>query len=144
MPASTASSIKAPATPANAPGFDLAVVNGGFEPLHHRDVAALSHALALAPVVVVVVGAAHRPASPRHPFSWQERADMIRRALPPSQASRVHPVPVRDHDGDTARWAQEVQHQVQKAAGIMPMGSVAWLDLAGDLADQGRARPAQG
>ena len=93
---------------------DLAVFIGRFQPFHNGHLALLQHALAEAQRCVVVIGSAFHARSPRHPFSWQQRAEMIRRALPAADRERVGFVPVRDHHED-APWIAEVRLAVEIA-----------------------------
>jgi bifunctional NMN adenylyltransferase/nudix hydrolase len=64
--------------------------------------------------VVVVIGSAFQARSPKNPFSWQERAEMIRLALPEADRQRVFFVPMRDHF-DEERWFAEVRQQIDAA-----------------------------
>ncbi|CAN5909391.1 bifunctional nicotinamide-nucleotide adenylyltransferase/Nudix hydroxylase [soil metagenome] len=91
---------------------DLAVFIGRFQPFHNGHLALLQHALSAAQRCIVVIGSAFHARSPRHPFSWQQRADMIRRALPAADRERVTFVPVRDHHEDTP-WIVEVRQAVE-------------------------------
>ena len=107
MNSSTATT--AAATPAGQ--FDLAVCIGRFQVFHHGQLALIRQALALAPRCVVVLGSAHQARSPRNPFTWHERAEVIRLALPEADRHRIHFAPVRDfYNGP--RWARAVQAMV--------------------------------
>ena len=90
---------------------DLAVLVGRFQPLHDAHVALLARALAIAPRVVVVIGSAFQARTPKNPFTWTERAEMIRLALPEAQRERVTVVPMRDYY-DEARWVASVRAAV--------------------------------
>lgn len=98
---------------------DFAVFIGRFQPFHNGHLALLQHALSEAQRCIVVIGSAFHARSPRHPFSWQQRADMIRRALPAADRERVFFVAVRDHHED-APWVQEVRHAVDIARAATP------------------------
>lgn len=75
---------------------------------HHGQLALIRQALALAPRCVVVLGSAHQARSPRNPFTWHERAEVIRLALPEADRHRIHFAPVRDfYNGP--RWARAVE-----------------------------------
>ncbi len=71
----------------------------------------LQQALQTAQQVVVVLGSAFQARSPKNPFTWQERATLIRSSLPAADAARVHCVPVRDYY-DEPRWVQAVMAAV--------------------------------
>ncbi len=98
---------------------DLAVLVGRFQPLHDAHLALLERALAIAPRVVVVVGSAFQARTPKNPFTWTERAEMIRLALPEAERARVAVVPMRDYY-DEARWVASVREAVAALAEDAP------------------------
>lgn len=101
---------------------DLAVLIGRFQPFHNAHQALLKRALDAAPRVAVVIGSAFQARSPKNPFSWQERAEMIRLALPEADRQRVLCVPMRDHFDDE-RWYAEVRQEIDaalSAQGVAP------------------------
>lgn len=112
-----------------APTFDVAVVIGRFQPFHNGHLALLRQALQLAPQVVLVLGSAHQARTPKNPFTANERAAMVRAALPEAERARVSFLPQRDcYDG--ARWQRQVQRGVAKRAG--PLARIA---LVGHVKD---------
>lgn len=112
-------------SPAHAAPCDVAVLVGRFQPFHLGHLGLLRHALRLAPRVVVVIGSAHQARSPKNPFTWRERAEMVRLALDEADRARVDFLPVRDHY-DEARWVAAVQAgvraQVGQAAAVALVG----------------------
>ena len=96
------------------PTHDLAVLIGRFQPFHNAHLTLLRKALDAAPRVAVVIGSAFQARSPKNPFSWQERAQMIRLALPEADRQRVLFVPMRDHFDDE-RWFAEVRQEIDAA-----------------------------
>ena len=90
---------------------DIAVLVGRFQPFHDAHLALLTRALAIAPRCVVVVGSAFQARTPKNPFTWTERAEMIRHALPEAERERVTIVPMRDYY-DEARWVAAVRESV--------------------------------
>lgn len=88
-----------------------AVLIGRFQPLHNGHMALLHAALERARQVVVVLGSAWQAPNPKNPFSWQERAQMLREALSPGDAKRVHCVPVRDYYNEPL-WVHAVRDAV--------------------------------
>lgn len=76
---------------------DVAVYIGRFQPFHNGHLALLKQALAAAPLCVVVIGSAFQARSPKNPFTWEERAEMARLALPEADRARVLFLPARDY-----------------------------------------------
>lgn len=91
--------------------YDTAIYIGRFEPVHNAHLALLRQALERARQVIVVIGSAWQARSPRNPFTWQERADMLRQALPEAERARLQLLPVRDYY-DEPVWAQAVRRGV--------------------------------
>ncbi len=96
--------------------MNTAVLIGRFQPLHNGHLALLQQALQKAERVIVVLGSAHQARSPRHLFSWQERAEMVKLALPEAERDRVGFLPLRDLY-DEARWVAAVRAGVQAMTG---------------------------
>jgi bifunctional NMN adenylyltransferase/nudix hydrolase len=92
---------------------DLAVVIGRFQPFHLGHLALLSHALAVAPRALLVVGSAGGPRQAKNPFSAEERVHSIRDSLAPEKLARVSFATVRDYY-DEPRWAGAVKGAVAK------------------------------
>ncbi len=90
---------------------DVAVLVGRFQPFHDAHLALVRRALAIAPQCVIVIGSAFQARTPKNPFTWAERAEMIRLALPDDERERVRCVPMRDYY-DEARWVQAVRASV--------------------------------
>ena len=93
------------------PPADVAVLVGRFQPVHDAHLALLQRALQIAPRCLVVAGSAFQARTPRNPFTWTERAEMIRLALPEADRDRVRVVPMRDYYDD-ARWVASVRDAV--------------------------------
>src|SRR5690349_910079 len=110
---------------------DIAVLVGRFQPLHEAHLALLTRALAIASRCVVVIGSAFQARTPRNPFTWKERAEMIRQALPAADRERVIIVPMRDYY-DEARWIASVREAV---AALIPPEEAPRVTLVGHLKD---------
>lgn len=122
-----------------SPTHELAVLIGRFQPFHNAHHALLRKALDAAPRVVVVIGSAFQARSPKNPFTWQERAEMIRLALAETDRARVLFVPVRDHF-DEERWFAEVRLAIDAALvaqGAAPASASSTL-LVGHVKDATR------
>jgi len=110
---------------------DIAVLVGRFQPFHDAHLALLARALAIAPRCVVVVGSAFQARTPKNPFTWAERAEMIRHALPEAERERVTIVPMRDYY-DEARWVACVREAV---AGLVADEDSPRIALVGHFKD---------
>jgi bifunctional NMN adenylyltransferase/nudix hydrolase len=91
--------------------YDLAVCIGRFQPFHLGHLALLRQALGIAQRCVVVVGSAWQPRTPKNPWTWEERAEMIREALPEADRGRIEVVPMRDYYNQQ-RWVAAVRKAV--------------------------------
>ena len=88
--------------------YDTAILIGRFEPVHTGHLALLQRALDEAHQVIVIVGSAFQARTPKNPFTWQERAEMLLGSLSEPDRERVSVVPVRDYY-DEQRWVRAVQ-----------------------------------
>lgn len=95
---------------------ELAVLIGRFQPFHQGHAALLKQALEAAPRVVVVIGSAFQARTPKNPFTWQERADMIRQTLSAADQERTTFLPIRDYY-DEEKWLQAVRTSVEALSG---------------------------
>ena len=95
-------------------GYDYVVFIGRFEPFHLGHLAVLRRALELAPRAIVLIGSADAPRSARNPWTFEERAVMIRAALD-GDADRLILRPLVDHLYNETAWVAEVQDQVAAA-----------------------------
>ncbi|KAF1022282.1 MAG: Bifunctional NMN adenylyltransferase/Nudix hydrolase [Paracidovorax wautersii] len=108
------------------PAADAAVYIGRFQVFHRGHLGMLREALARARLCVVVIGSAYQARTPKNPFFWHERAEMIRRNLSEADRARVLFVPVRDYY-DLGRWEAAVRASVEQAlagqglAGVPPL-----------------------
>jgi bifunctional NMN adenylyltransferase/nudix hydrolase len=103
---------------------DVAVLVGRFQPFHDAHLGLLERALEIAPRVVVVVGSAFQARTPKNPFTWTERAELIRLALPEAERGRVSVVPMRDYY-DEARWVASVRGSVATLLAAEPSPRIA-------------------
>jgi bifunctional NMN adenylyltransferase/nudix hydrolase len=114
--------------------YAAAVVIGRFQPLHNGHLLLLREALDAAPLCVMVIGSAHQARTPKNPFTWQERAEMIRLAVPPADRPRLLFVPVRDYY-DEARWVAAVRRDVNLQLAARSLAPAAAVALVGHFKD---------
>ena len=96
-------------------GNDLCVFIGRFQPFHTAHLRIVQDALRAARNVLVLVGSANAPRSHRNPFSYAERADMIRLSVPADQRDRVLIRPLEDCLYNDTQWVANAQRQVNGA-----------------------------
>ena len=92
---------------------DAVVFIGRFQPVHSGHAALLQQASSMAPRCVVVIGSAHQARTPKNPFSWHERAEMLRLVLPEADRSHILFLPLRDYY-DEERWSAAVRKGVDE------------------------------
>jgi bifunctional NMN adenylyltransferase/nudix hydrolase len=103
--------------------YNVSVYIGRFQIFHNGQLALLRRALEAAPLCIVVLGSAYQARTPKNPFTWQERAEMIRQALPESDRDRIRFLPVRDYYNQD-RWVSAVRHGVAQIVSEKPGASV--------------------
>jgi bifunctional NMN adenylyltransferase/nudix hydrolase len=96
------------------PRHDFIAYIGRFEPFHLGHYAVLRRALELGKRAIVLIGSADAPRSARNPWTYQERAVMIRAAMG-EDAARLTIRPLIDHLYNETAWVAEVQAQVAAA-----------------------------
>jgi len=87
------------------------VVIGRFAPPQSAEMALVTGALAAHDRAIVVLGSSFHARTPRDPFDWRERAEMLRLAVPEADRARLEFLPVRDYY-DEARWSAAVADAV--------------------------------
>ena len=89
--------------------FDFLVFIGRFQPFHIGHFAVLKLALQKSQKVIVVVGSANRPRSPKNPLTFNERSDIISSLLSIEETKRVSIVSANDYTYNDIRWQSESQ-----------------------------------
>ncbi len=92
--------------------FDFLVFIGRFQPFHRGHLAVISAGLEQAEYLIVLCGSSHQPRSTRNPWSWQEREQMIRSALPAELQARLLVAPLMDSPYNDEYWVRNVQATV--------------------------------
>jgi bifunctional NMN adenylyltransferase/nudix hydrolase len=73
-------------------------------------------ALSQSDVLVVLLGSAFHARTPKNPFTWIERKNMVLAGLTPEERERVLFVPIRDYH-DNVRWSRVAYHKVTQLVG---------------------------
>lgn len=92
---------------------DFGVFIGRFQPLHIGHEHVIRQALDQVKRLIVLVGSANVARDPRNPFTFEERAAMIRSSFAYEMAEgRVMVEPLHDHLYSDTAWVAEVQRRV--------------------------------
>ncbi len=91
---------------------DLCVFIGRFQPFHAAHLKVVEMALQHGRFVLVLVGSAGAPRSHRNPFTYDERADMIRLSVSEQQRERLTILPLEDCYYNDTQWVANAQKQV--------------------------------
>ncbi len=95
---------------------DLCVFIGRFQPFHAAHLRVLQDALQHGRYVLILIGSANAPRSHRNPFTYAERADMIRLSLGEQDRARLITLPLEDCLYNDTQWVANAQRQVNAAA----------------------------
>lgn len=92
--------------------YSCAVLIGRFQPFHNKHLELVEQGLEIADKVLILVGSAHAARTPKNPFTFEERRNMIWAATgttPHMPSTRVHVEPVRDYFYSDDMWLAQVQ-----------------------------------
>jgi bifunctional NMN adenylyltransferase/nudix hydrolase len=89
---------------------------GRFQPFHNGHLKVLRAAIDTADLVVVVIGSANQPRTPKNPWSWVERKKLIEFSLKPAELAKVAIVHQDDLPGSDKQWVQAVKTSVRAEA----------------------------
>lgn len=100
--------------------YDFIAFIGRFEPAHIGHIEVIKHALTLSENVVILIGSSNQPRTPKNPWTFDERVDMISKALalefPADDLTEcLQFFPVHDQKYNDQKWAAGVQHSVSAA-----------------------------
>lgn len=101
--------------------YDYIVFIGRLEPPHNAHFQVIRTALSLAERVIVVLGSADQPRTPKNPFTVSERVGMLIAPNWDDQISRLRVTAVRDSMYNNQKWVNDVQNMVAK--------QMSWHDL---------------
>ena len=93
--------------------YDFLVFIGRFQPFHAGHKRVLDAALSQGRRVIVLTGSARQPRSIRNPWTWEERAEMIRGSYDADEAERILVAPLLDTPYHDQSWIGRVQATVQ-------------------------------
>ena len=105
---------------------DLCVFIGRFQPFHAAHLKVVEAALRHGRFVCVLIGSAGAPRSHRNPFTYDERAEMVRLSVSEDQRERLTVLPLEDCTYNDTQWVANAQKQVNTVlarAGLGRRGS---------------------
>ncbi len=109
---------------------DFGVYIGRFQPLHIGHEHVIRQALEQVKCLIVLVGSANVARDPRNPFTYEERAGMIRSTFAYEMAEKHLIVePLNDHLYSDTAWVTEVQRRVN--AIVLDVGNGGGFQSAG-------------
>ena len=108
MTAAAATAASAGSAPASATP-DVAVFILRAQPFHFGHRAVIRQALDKAKHVILLLGSAHQPRSPRNPFTHNERAAMIRASFDDTDNARIQIVPLMDVLYNDPAWITNIR-----------------------------------
>ncbi|HEX7694762.1 MAG TPA: adenylyltransferase/cytidyltransferase family protein, partial [Sphingomonas sp.] len=95
-------------------GPSFGVFIGRFQPLHIGHEHVVRQALSQVDHLIVLIGSANVARDPRNPFTYDERAAMLRKAFAYEMATgRLIVEPLDDHPYSDTAWCGEVQQRVK-------------------------------
>ena len=94
---------------------DVIVFVGRFQPAHNAHLQIITEALSKAKNVVIVIGSAFSPRTPKNPFTAEEREDLIRSAFDETANDRMLFRYIGDTRYNNQQWALNAQNLVNSA-----------------------------
>lgn len=95
--------------------YKRVVLIGRFQCLHNGHLANFLQALDIADKVIILVGSSYQPRTPKNPFRYLERADMINEAILAVRPDAEFSIyPLRDFKYSNNEWIASVQERVKR------------------------------
>jgi bifunctional NMN adenylyltransferase/nudix hydrolase len=106
--------------------YKRAVLIGRFEPLHKGHLSNFIQALDIADEVIILVGSSYQPRTPKNPFKFPERREILEQAIAEELANAKYDedvtpacftiLPIRDFKYSNNSWIRQVQTVVNDTA----------------------------
>lgn len=94
--------------------YDLLAYIGRFQPYHLGHDMVIKEALKISERLVILVGSSNQPRTPKNPWTFEERRQMILESLPQECRNRISIEPLRDRIYNEEQWLSDVQQIVHK------------------------------
>jgi bifunctional NMN adenylyltransferase/nudix hydrolase len=98
----------------NKKKYDFLVFIGRFQPAHNAHIEIIDEALERADNVIVCIGSAYQPRTPKDPFTAREREDMIASAVCETEVHRLFFQYIADKKYNDQQWALDIQDSVME------------------------------
>lgn len=95
--------------------FDYLVFIGRFQPFHQGHQHVVETALHYAKKIIILIGSANTPRTPKNPFTVSERTAMILGSFAPQDAARLHCIGINDATYNDNKWLIGVQNAIESA-----------------------------
>lgn len=89
--------------------YQTAVVIGRFQPVHKGHLELFRYASTLAEDVLICIGSANAPRTPRNPWTYEERREMISRHLDPWAHNFFFPIDDNLYEDD--QWISQIRYR---------------------------------
>lgn len=85
---------------------------GRFQPFHNGHETTVLQSLSEADKLIILVGSSYQPRTPKNPFTFTERKEMIMNSISEESRHKVEVLPLRDYLYNEEKWLAEVQAKV--------------------------------
>ncbi|MCL2100610.1 MAG: bifunctional nicotinamide-nucleotide adenylyltransferase/Nudix hydroxylase [Fibromonadales bacterium] len=92
--------------------FSTLIYIGRFEPPHNGHFATIRKALAQTERLLIFIGSHETCRSLRNPFTTEERLEMLKISLTPSELEKITFIPIHDSNYNHQEWVREVKAKV--------------------------------
>lgn len=116
--------------------LDLLAYIGRFQPFHTGHLRVILYALTLTKRLVICIGSATGPRTLRNPWTFNERVQIIKNSLHPSELGRVDFQPISDHTYNDPAWVVQVERAVESTAWNYRVGNDYKIGLVGHIKDK--------
>ena len=90
---------------------------GRFQPIHRGHIHALSIAASQVDTLIILIGSANQCRSIKNPWTFEERASMLRMKLRAAGISNFEILPINDYRYNNEQWISEVRFTVNSVCG---------------------------
>lgn len=96
--------------------YDLLTYIGRLAPPHIGHIETINTAATQAKTVLVLLGCSGEPRTPKNPFTFEERKQMVTMSLEPDVRRKVTILPLYDYRYNDDAWKMQVQNIIDKTA----------------------------